>query len=497
VAGSLNIYVDKAKGLTLPEELQKLTKDRFDPYVQLTLDGKAVQMIKRTPADKDGGKDPNWGSTVNFMVVDQYNLDLKVFNQSVVSGDTLIGFAEISLLNVFRNGVHELWTTLMQRKSNGGIREVGDIFLKLSFLGPVGIAYPQCRPEIDSYDTLRKAPGIPQEVKEEAKPIISTITIPPGNEDVEAEKQRIKELEDYLLANKQVEQEFTEEEIIAAFKFIDIDHNNFVGAAEIRHILVCMGEMITDEEIDMMISMVDLDGDGQVSFKEFRALVLHPNPGLVDIQKEINKMREDDTMKDRQAMTGKANVLELASFQRQKELLKREEKKKRILTFIDDNEINFEYIKQSYGTYTDLPTDVRVGGRVKFTEFRTVMKVEPITEYRNLHSFYDDEEMGDMDMREFLLNIMNFVPVDKEERIRFSFDIFDEAKTGFIGQQEVQEILRGNHILTMASVERKAETIMKQANKNLQGAITVKEFLVISRKFPNIMFPTAGITMKK
>jgi Ca2+-binding EF-hand superfamily protein len=42
------------------------------------------------------------------------------------------------------------------------------------------------------------------------------------------------------------------------------DHNNFVGAAEIRHILVCMGEMITDEEIDMMISMVDLDGDGQV-----------------------------------------------------------------------------------------------------------------------------------------------------------------------------------------------------------------------------------------
>ena len=43
-----------------------------------------------------------------------------------------------------------------------------------------------------------------------------------------------------------------------------LDHNNFVGAAEIRHILVCMGEMITDEEIDMMISMVDMDGDGQV-----------------------------------------------------------------------------------------------------------------------------------------------------------------------------------------------------------------------------------------
>lgn len=496
VAGALNIVVDKAKGLLLPEELSKVTKDRFDPYVQLTLDGKAVQMLKRTPADKDGGKDPVWNSTVKFMVVDQYTLDVKVYNQSVVSGDTLIGFAEVSLLNVFRNGLHELWTTLKQRKSNGGIREVGDILLKMTFVGPVGIAYPQCRPEIDGFDdTLRKPPGLEQEAKEEAKPIISTV--PDENEDVEAEKQRIKELESQLLANRTVDQEFTEDEIIAAFKFIDLDHNNFVGAAEIRHILVCMGEMITDEEIDMMISMVDLDGDGQVSFKEFRALVLHPNPGLVDMQKEINKVREEDAMKDKQAMTGKANVLELSSFQRQKELLKREEKKKRILTFIDDNEINFEYIRQSFGTYVELPKDQRVGGRVKFTEFCTVMKVEPITEYRNLHSFYDDEEMGDMDMREFLLNLMNFVPVDKEERIRFSFEMFDDAKTGFIGQQEIQEILRGNHMLSLASVEKKAETIMKQANKNSAGAITLKEFLVISRKFPNILFPTAGITTKK
>lgn len=53
--------------------------------------------------------------------------------------------------------------------------------------------------------------------------------------------------------NKEGKPEFTDAEITAAFRFIDLDHNNFVGAAEIRHILVCMGEMITDEEIDMMI----------------------------------------------------------------------------------------------------------------------------------------------------------------------------------------------------------------------------------------------------
>lgn len=43
--------------------------------------------------------------------------------------------------------------------------------------------------------------------------------------------------------------EFTDAEIAAAFKFLDLDGNQHIGAAEIRHILICMGELITDEEV--------------------------------------------------------------------------------------------------------------------------------------------------------------------------------------------------------------------------------------------------------
>jgi Ca2+-binding EF-hand superfamily protein len=43
-----------------------------------------------------------------------------------------------------------------------------------------------------------------------------------------------------------------------------LNKNSFIGAGEIRHILICMGELITDEEVDEMIKMIDLDGDGQV-----------------------------------------------------------------------------------------------------------------------------------------------------------------------------------------------------------------------------------------
>ena len=39
------------------------------------------------------------------------------------------------------------------------------------------------------------------------------------------------------------------------------------------------------------------------------------------------------------------------------------------------------------------------------------------------------------------------------------------------------------------SVERKAKTIMKQADKDGSGELSLEEFQVVSQKFPNILFP--------
>jgi hypothetical protein len=45
--------------------------------------------------------------------------------------------------------------------------------------------------------------------------------------------------------------------------------NGYIGASEIRFVLDALGEAATDEEIDEMIRLIDIDGDGQVNFKEF------------------------------------------------------------------------------------------------------------------------------------------------------------------------------------------------------------------------------------
>ena len=489
-AGKLTVTIDKAKGVLFPENFVG-DANRMDPYVNLSLEGKAIKSVKRTPADKDGGSTPAWSYDLPFEVVDQYMLDLELLNQSSDGKDVLMGSVQISLLTVFRNGDTSQWWTLKQRKVNGGVREAGDIFVRLQFTGPIGIAYPQLRPEVDSFDDqIRQAPKEKPKALDEDEIVVKDLipTIPDPSEK-------------YVAPEKTIDQapppaEFSEDEIVAAFKFIDLDHNNFVGASEIRHILVCMGELVTDDEIDMMISMVDLDGDGQVSFREFRTLVLHPNPGMVDIAKEVDNAREAAYQEEKNLLNANIKGTDLSAFQRQKEMTQREAKKKMLVTFVYDNELNFNSIQAAFREYMALPRSKRPLGRVKFEEFVKCLGVDAIQEYRNLHALFDNEELGDLDFREFLFSLMNFITVDREARVRFSFKAMDEDQTDYIAQREVEEILRGNHMVSLASVKRKAETILKQALSVRPGCISENELVIVSKKFPNIMLPNIGLNKK-
>jgi len=104
-----------------------------------------------------------------------------------------------------------------------------------------------------------------------------------------------------------------------------------------------------------------------VSYKEFRALVLHPNPGVVDLLKEVNKAHDADILQEKQALAGKRQGMDLNSFHRQKEMTQREQKKKMIAQFVIDNEVNFEYIKQVISLFSSLYTYDSPSDRIRRT----------------------------------------------------------------------------------------------------------------------------------
>ena len=65
-----------------------------------------------------------------------------------------------------------------------------------------------------------------------------------------------------------------ESAITEAFKVFDRDGNGSVSAAEMRHIMRKLLSNVSDIEMDEMIRMSDIDGDGQINFEEFMRMML-------------------------------------------------------------------------------------------------------------------------------------------------------------------------------------------------------------------------------
>jgi hypothetical protein len=86
--------------------------------------------------------------------------------------------------------------------------------------------------------------------------------------------------------------------------------------------------------------------------------------------------------------------LDFNAFQRQKEMAKRESKKKLFISFVSENDVNFEYVKNVYQAFLDLDKNKKLGDRLKFEDFCVVCAVEPIAEYRRLHGLFDNENTG-------------------------------------------------------------------------------------------------------
>lgn len=64
-------------------------------------------------------------------------------------------------------------------------------------------------------------------------------------------------------------EENEEEELRQAFRVFDKSGCGYITPSDLRAVLQCMGEELTEEEIDEMIAEVDIDGDGRIDFEEF------------------------------------------------------------------------------------------------------------------------------------------------------------------------------------------------------------------------------------
>ena len=83
--------------------------------------------------------------------------------------------------------------------------------------------------------------------------------------------RKMKDSNDNHHKKEEIEQALTEqeEEIRQAFEVLDKDGNGFLSEAELRPMMTSFYEKASEKEVNQMIKDADIDGDGQVNYKEF------------------------------------------------------------------------------------------------------------------------------------------------------------------------------------------------------------------------------------
>jgi len=404
-------------------------------YVRFTV-GPSEQV---TSTRQQGGQ-PRWGDNFKFKVTTEKVMTVEVFEKVKLSEDKLIGTTQVNL---------QTW--ISARKFNG---------------------------QLDLVDAQNNSAGrVEIQATYELAGKRAPLALPQRQQ-----KQQPKKDEPARDPNGR----FTDDEIKEAFMAFDLDNNNFVGAAEIKHILINIGENPEDEEVDEMIRMVDRDGDGQVSFEEFYEMVTggrKPPPGLWTGAGGGGGGVPATTAPG--ATPGQPAVATTLQMRKNKQM--------GLDTFAKEHNIKPESIKRAYKRFR--VTDKDGSGQIDYTEFCEVLQVDPAPQVEKLFQLFDKDRSGQIDVREFMIGLSNFTGAGKEEKLKFAFMVFDEDGNGVITKQELVKILRANHMASSdKEVMRKADTIMAQADKDGDGVVDYDEFVLISKKFPNILFPAFSLS---
>ena len=280
--------------------------------------------------------------------------------------------------------------------------------------------------------------------------------------------------------------QFTKREVKKAFDSFDLDHNGFIGVGELRTIYTAIGEEVTDAELDEMIKMVDIDGDGQCDFSEFQKMIFRYADRAMD-EDEISSGDEDERQPSRSSDRKHDDSKKGGGRKvRETRAMETKERAAKLRGIIAKLKISNDTINKCFNKFSESKQ-----AHIDYKHFCDLLERPKSKDMANLFGLFGGKgSRGKIDVREFLVALSSFCATSKKDQISFVFKLFDEDQSGFISRPELVRILKTNYMAkSSAEVQRKADLIMRQADKDGDQQISMEEFDDVCARFPNLIFP--------
>ena len=127
-------------------------------------------------------------------------------------------------------------------------------------------------------------------------------------------------------------------------------------------------------------------------------------------------------------------------------------------------------------------------GKIDAAKARALQKAERRRKHRVKKRGGNYVAKIELHYAEFFVALFNFLTLNNERLVRFTFDLIDEDKSGYLSKAEVFEMVR-----LMASsedeVQAKVQKLMNVLDANGDGDVEYEEFYRVHCKLSSLMFP--------
>ena len=278
---------------------------------------------------------------------------------------------------------------------------------------------------------------------------------------------------------------FTDQSAEDIFSEFDTDNKGFLIRSDIRRMMNNIGEAANEDDLDSIMKLLDPDGTGAVTIEQFIDFFMSPTP----------------LFQNPDVAPGSNATLPVRRTQRRPETLSpvddidtelnraNNERKMLFLEVMSSGKLRSSDIRLIFNRFKAVDTEGK--GKLSYEQFLEGMGRTDSVSSRRMFDLCDKDGSGELELREFVLGLVNLTDTTRDDRVQFAFKLFDTDSSGYIDRTELTSIVKSACPASAlpAWIRKRVDELYESINLPKGALIDLPTFETLAHKNPKLIAP--------